>query len=70
MNEDGTVNTAEHPAKRGVRYCSVRSGLRALTNDKPLRRLRRRAKSRPGERGGGMEILYAGEAPSCRVCSK
>lgn len=40
------------------------TGLGALTDDKPLRRLRQHLEAYgPGGLGGGMEILYAGEAP-------
>ena len=64
INEDGTVNSMEHPAPRGSVVALFGTGLGALADDKPLRRLRQHLEAYgPGGPGGGMEILYAGEAP-------
>jgi uncharacterized protein (TIGR03437 family) len=64
VNEDGTLNSWRHPARSGSIVALYGTGFGALTNDRPLRRLQRNLQAYgPGGAGGGMEIVYAGEAP-------
>ena len=69
VNEDGTVNSWAHPAKSGSVVALYATGLGALTNDMPLRRLREHVEAYGlGASGGGsgMEILYAGTRAKLR----
>jgi uncharacterized protein (TIGR03437 family) len=64
INEDKARNSWEHPARAGNVVELYATGLGRLTDGKPLRLLTEHLEAYgPGGPGGGMEILYAGEAP-------
>jgi uncharacterized protein (TIGR03437 family) len=61
INQDGTINSKEHPAPPGSIVALFGTGLGRLGPDGRL--VEQFAVYGAGGPGGGMEVLYAGEAP-------